>query len=79
MIPADIKARMAELQKQSEAIVAEVKTLQEQCTHPEFVRGITIIACVQEVDICSTCGWAKPIVFDPLQGGEDYTSRHETL
>lgn len=70
----DIKARIEEIREQFSALEAEVKALQEECTHPEFVRGLTMIACIQEIDICTTCGWGKPIVFDALRGGEDYTS-----
>lgn len=79
MTPAEIKARLEQLKVQSDSIVDEVKTLQALCPHPEFVRGLSIIACIQEVDICNTCGWVKPIVFDVLNGGEDYTSPHEAI
>lgn len=70
----DIKARIETLQAEIRKRVTAIEALQEQCPHSEFTRGLTMIACIQEVDICTTCGWAKPIVYDPLGGGEDYTS-----
>ncbi len=63
----DIKARIGELNAQWQVIRLEIEQLQAQCKHPEFVRGLTIVACIQEVDICATCGWAKPIDF--IKGG----------
>jgi len=58
-----IKARIEVIRQQQRAFEEEIKLLQDACTHPEFTRGLTIVACVQEIDICTNCGWGKPIDF----------------
>ena len=60
----DIKTRILELRDQQEQINLEIEELQEQCTHPEYVEGLSMIACVQLVLICTTCGHGRSLFFE---------------
>lgn len=61
----DIKARIEELNKQSEAIRLEIEKLQGECPHPEFEEGLSMVACIHPVLFCTTCWWSKPMPYHP--------------
>lgn len=57
----EISDRVTAISQQMRAFEAEIKKLRAICPHPEFMSGITMVACIQEVLICKDCGHAKPI------------------
>ena len=61
-----IRARIKEIQAQWTELQKEVEELQEACPHPQYEEGLTIVACIQPVLICSTCGHTKPM--PPFEG-----------
>lgn len=63
-MPMSIRARVERAQKQIEKQTKTIKSLQNKCPHPKFVKGLTMVACVQECWICEDCGYAKPLQYD---------------
>jgi hypothetical protein len=57
----EVAAMIAEVRKTQEACKVLNDRLQALCPHEEYVEGLTIIACIQPILICTTCGHAKPI------------------
>jgi hypothetical protein len=60
----DLKQRIDELRTQIHAIELEIKQLQEQCPHPEFEQGWSMVGCVAAVLFCTTCGEMKPMPYN---------------
>lgn len=59
-----IKDKIKKLSAQCKKLENEIKDLQDQCPHPKFVQGLTIVACVQTCWICEDCGYTKPLIPD---------------
>ena len=59
----DIKKQVRAIREKQKELEREVLALQTQCSHPEYVEGLTMAAVIQCVAICTTCGHSKPIDF----------------
>ncbi len=59
-----IKTKISKLQTKIRALTEQITKLQSECDHPRYEKGLSIIACVQEVWLCTECGYAKPIQHD---------------
>lgn len=70
----EIAAMIEEVRCTQEACRKLNERLQALCPHEEYVKGLTIVACVQEVWICKACGHAKPIDF--TENGYSVTNGH---
>ena len=55
----------------------EIRLLQEQCHHPKFEKGLSIVACVQPVMICTTCGVSKPMEYEEDQIIDSWTETND--
>jgi rubrerythrin len=60
-MPMSIRERIKRAQKQIEKQTKAIVALQTKCSHPKFIKGLTIVACVQECWICEDCGYTKPL------------------
>ena len=58
------RKKIQKIQGQMKALEDKIRAVQDKCTHPKFVKGLTIVACVQECWICDECGYAKPLYND---------------
>jgi hypothetical protein len=63
-MPMSIKARIQRAQAQIEKQTKAIKSLQAKCPHPRYEKGLSIVACVQEVWMCVDCGNVKPLQYD---------------
>jgi len=68
-----IKEEIEKLNVQIRGLYDEIKKLQDQCLHPKFVRGLTMVACVQSCYICEDCGFTKPMPIEDMTESTDKT------
>jgi len=63
-----IREKLEKIWAEQRELEKQAKALQEQCEHPSFTEGLTIIACIQPILICDECGFGKPIKYDSGNG-----------
>lgn len=62
----EVAAMILEVRKTQEACKVLNERLQALCPHDEYVEGLTMVACIQPILMCTTCGHVRPI--DKLNG-----------
>lgn len=72
-----IKEQCETLYKEMRRLEEELKSIQGACSHPKFVEGLSIVACIQSVLLCEDCGYAKPIEY-PITSYNDGSSNYYT-
>ena len=67
---------MATIKERRDKLDADFKTLQEaakaleiECLHPKFKAALSMIACIQAVQMCEDCYFVKP--FEDFAHGID--------
>lgn len=68
-----IKEQIDDLSNQIQTLQKQIVALQQECPHPTFIHGLTMIACIAPVLICDDCGFAKPM---PLESASNDFNNH---
>ena len=61
MAAMNIKTKIQKLRARIGKFTEEIEALQKECNHPNFEQGLSMIACIQPIWICTECGHAKPL------------------
>ena len=61
---ASIKEQREEIQSEMQKLQERLKLLQQECKHPAFEKGYSMMGCVQPVLFCTECGHMRPLVSD---------------
>jgi hypothetical protein len=72
-----IKSQIDRFRSDIVALEEKIKNMQELCPHPEFEEGISIVACVMPVEICTICSYVKYPSFASDDEVAEFEERHD--